>query len=222
MIPPIIHQIWIGPKPIPENCRGWCERFKTMNPGWRHTLHGSELLERYASDPFIRSMQATEEKVAFVTDRLRVLLLRDEGGIYIDSDAEPVRPLATLNRVWNGVRTDFVTGMRPPDRRFVALHRGVSFVDNTVMASARQGRMILRLCALYTSDKPKQTGYTQGLEVLRSADETTVLMNYRYFYSETIMPETVLLHDGHNLGSWGPKKPLAQASFIHAHAPCNP
>lgn len=201
-----IHQIWIGDKPIPADCKAWCSEWKSLHRGWEYHLWGNELFEKYADDPYVSFMNNSNEKLAFVSDRFRVLLLREFGGVYLDADCLPVRKLDTIAHILDRPDVDFVTGLRPPDRKFVALHRGISLVDNTVMLSAKNGRMINRICSLYTPESRKQNGYSMGLEVIRHADHTTVLLNSRYFYGSSPTPETILLHDNHNLGSWSPVK----------------
>lgn len=203
-VPKSIIQIWIGNTPMPAEMQEWCAQWKALHRDWEYRLWGQDGLDLYADDPYLRHLQA-EEKQAFVADRLRVLLLRDFGGIYLDCDCFPVRPFRSIQHILDAPEVDFVAGMRSPDRKFIALHRGISFVDNTVMCSAKGGRMAHRLCGLYRPDAKKQTGYHMGLEVLRHADGSSVrLLGYRYFYAEQSFPETICLHDGNNLGSWAP------------------
>lgn len=207
-IPRNILQIWIGDKPMPSNCREWCAEWKALHPKWNYKLWGNELFDRYPDDPYIKWMKESGEQMAFVSDRFRVLLLREEGGVYLDADCQPVRKLDSISATLDNPGVDFVTGIRPPDRPHVSLHRGVSLVDNTVMMSAKDGKMIGRLCALYGSSSKKQTGYSMGLEIIRNLDESVRLLNWRYFYADRSFPETILLHDDRNLGSWSPKIPF--------------
>lgn len=186
---------------MPPNLQSFCAQTERMNKGWAYKLHGNEALERYKDDPYIHRMIAVEEKWAFIADRLRVLILRDEGGVYIDADAQPISPLDILP-VWDMPHVDFVTAVRDPYRPGVALHRGISLIDNTFMASARDGRIASRLVRLYSSKTPKRTGHDQGCEVLANADWTTVILNYKFVYAMERMPDTIFLHDGFNLGSW--------------------
>lgn len=195
---------------MPAHCQKWCAQFQRLNHDWEYHLWGQDALDRYHDDPYIRFFLETGEKLAFVADRIRVLLLRDFGGLYLDADCQPVRALSALNVVWDDPAVDFVCGTRSPDRKMVHLHRGISLIDNTVFASAKNGRMANRLCALYRPDAKKQNGYSQGLEVIRNLDHTVRVMNYRYFYAETIFPETILLHDTVNLGSWVKKPELTK------------
>lgn len=208
MIPRQIHQVWIGPKEAPSHIREWCAHWKGLNPEWEHRLWGNELYDVYRDDPYIRWFIETGEQLAFVADRFRVLLLRDHGGLYVDADAEPVRPLRVLNRLWDRPDMDFMTGIRSPDRKYVALHRGISLVDNTVMASQKGGRVIGRICGLYTPERKRINGYQMGLEVIRNVDETVVLMNFRYFYDSRSTAQTVFLHDDRNLASWSVRRGL--------------
>ena len=205
MIPKIIHQIWIGDKVIPDREFTWAAQMNEMNrSSWLHKYHGNELLERYGQDPFIKYMVAKKERIAFITDRLRVLLLQEEGGIYVDVDSQPIRPFDSID-VWN--RFDFVAGLRSPFRKDVALHRAVPIVDNTFMASFPNGRMIGIIAALWTpaqitSANHAINGHRTGLAIIENCDYTTCLLNHRYIYCEQKYPETLILHDTHNLGTW--------------------
>lgn len=201
-LPKKLHQVWIGSH-MPVMYREWTARVKRMNPDWEHRLWGNELLERYAEDPFVAWMVSTNERKAFLVDRLRVLLLRDEGGLYADVDCYPVRPLRMLASIWDDPRIQFVAGMRPPDRRGVSLSApGVAFIDNTVLASVPVGDMAKRLCDLYRADARRHTGFSMGREIIRNADERTVLLNWRFFYSDSENPDAIFLHDSLNMGSW--------------------
>lgn len=174
---------------------------KAMNSDMAYQRHGNELMERYKLDPYIRYMLGAKEQWAFIVDRLRVLLLRDEGGLYIDADARPVQPVSTL-KIWGKEHIDFVAGYRDPYRPGVSLHRGISFIDNTFLASAKNGRMANRLVDLYHSQAPKRDGHDIGVEIAANSDVDTVMLNFRYVYAMEVYPQTIFLHDDQNLGSW--------------------
>lgn len=202
MIPRAIFQIWLGDK-MPRQYAEWTKRMKQMNPEFSYRLWREDVLDRYAEDPYVSYMIATNERTAFIVDRLRVLLLRDDGGIYCDADCFPVRPFRTLDALWNDPRIQFVAGMRPPDRRGVSLNTpGISLIDNTVLASAKASAMATRLCGLYQPSARRHTGFSMGREIIRNADETLALMGWRYFYAESDNPNAIVLHDGNNAGSW--------------------
>lgn len=206
MIPRILHQIWIG-ESVPDREKQWCAQMKSMNPNWEYHFHRDELLQKYASDPYVRSLRDKGRPTAFLTDRLRVLLLQERGGLYLDCDCQPIRPLDTLAKIWDDPNVEFVIGCRNPFRHMVALSRGVTFCDNTMMASAPNSRLIRRIAALWRPEMMQGAavvnGNACGLEALANLDGVTDrLLGYRYFYDLEAGPSTVVLHDNANLGSW--------------------
>lgn len=201
MIPRLVHQCWCGPKPIPEREKTWCAEMKFINPGWDVHFYGNEILDTYASDPYVKALVSLEKPWAFVTDRIRMLLLRDHGGIWLDPDCQPVRPLDSIADVWDGPAT-FVAGFRSPDRPDVALHRGVTLLDNTFLASAPNSRMCQRILSLWRPQNVVVDGHATGVEIMRNCHSDVVLLNHRYFYATQMLPESVVLHDAHNLASW--------------------
>lgn len=201
MIPRICHQCWCGPKPIPEREKKWCAQMKQMNPAWDVRFYGNEILETYGKDPYVQELQHLEKPWAFVTDRLRMLLLRDHGGIWLDPDCQPVRPLDTLSPLWDGPAT-FVAGLRSPHRPDVALHRGVTLLDNTFLASAPNSRMCQRILSLWRPTTVVIDGHAVGVEIMQNIHSDVVLLGHKYFYNTQMTPETIVLHDLHNLASW--------------------
>lgn len=202
-----IWQGWIGPNPMPERERAWCEQMKSMNPTWQYECFGNEMLERYSRDPYVKAMMDRNRPMAFVCDRIRVLLLMDQGGIWLDPDCHPIRPLDTLSKLWDAPEVEFAMGCRNPYRHMVALSRGITFADNTMMASAPNSRLIRRIAALWRPETMHGTGVINGnacgLEVLANLDGITDrLIGYRAFYDLEITPQTICLHDHANLGSW--------------------
>lgn len=202
MIPRVLHTAWIGPAPMPERERNWVEQIGQMNRDvWEQRIGGNELLEKYGRDPYVADLVGKKEKWAFVADRIRVLLLREQGGVWLDADCQPIKPLDSLP-IWDLPHLQFATGMRSPHRKDVALHRGVPMVDNTFLASAANGTMIRRLEALWTPSAPLVNGHRIGVAIMENVDYTVAMLNHRYIYGEQVFPETLVMHDAHNLGSW--------------------
>jgi hypothetical protein len=87
------------------------------------------------------------------------------------------------------------------------LHRGVPIIDNTFMASAKGGRLVSRLESLWTPEQVNGenhaiNGHRTGIGIFEHASFDTVLLNHRFIYAEQSFPESIVLHDSHNLGSW--------------------
>jgi hypothetical protein len=203
-IPRIIHSLWLGDEP-PDQIKRFTSDMRRMNEasGFTYTLHGNELIEKYASDVYVRFLQQSGEKVAFLADRIRLLILRDEGGIYIDADAKPMRPFSLLNGLWESPHVTFAYGHRNPWRPGVAIHRGeIAFVDNTFLASEPNSRMVKELLSLYTPNSKVVNGADVGKHILLRADWTCADTGIDPFYSMQDTPRTICLHDSINLGSW--------------------
>lgn len=187
---------------MPDREKAWCEQMKTLNREFEHHVFGNEILERYGRDPYVAELVSKGEAHAFVVDRLRCLLLRDEGGIWLDPDCQPVRSLGMLNHIWDDPKLTFVHGLRPPLRPGVALHRGVTLADNTFLASAPNSRVISRVLEAWTPARPLVNGHDIGIQVLTYIDHDVCTLGYKYFYDLNQGPDTIVLHDGHNSGSW--------------------
>lgn len=199
-IPRILFSGWIGPVKIPDRERAWCERMRSMNPSWDYRWVSNETMEEL-NDPYIKTLLERKEKWAFLADRIRVLLLLKHGGVWLDADCEPKKPLDTLP-IWGTPHISFAAGIRSPHRKDVALYRGVALIDNTFLASAPNGDMIRRIAALWTPQAPVVTGHRCGIAIMEHVDQHVCLVNHRYFYGEQVYPESIVQHDNANLASW--------------------
>lgn len=93
-IPKTLHQIWIGPDRLPAKYAAFIARWKALHPGWGHRLWGNELLDRVW--PGYRWLVDGLEHPALKSDFLRYWLLYVHGGVYLDVDFEPFRPIDEL------------------------------------------------------------------------------------------------------------------------------
>lgn len=94
MIPKIIHYCWFGGKEKPEEVL-------RMIASWKKHCPEYEIKEWNESNFNIHLNRYTEEayqqkKWAFVSDVARLWALVHEGGIYMDTDVEVIRPLDAL------------------------------------------------------------------------------------------------------------------------------
>lgn len=210
MIERRILQGWAGPHQPPDMVVKFCAQMRVMNPEMEYLWLGNEYLKRHENDPYVRHMVSRGEPWAFVMDRLRVLALKEHGGIWIDPDAQPLRPLKDLP-IWDK-DWDFVTAHRSPYRAEVQVKRGVAVCDNTVMGSAKNGRMINRLVNLSDSRAPVRKGAAYGWEIMDQSGPDTCWLNSRAFYSMEKNPEAFILHDNQNLASWTTARPMKFAN----------
>ena len=88
-IPKKIHYVWVGKKALPEMAQKCIE-------SWRKYLPDYEIIEWNESNFDISSNRYCREayearKYAFVSDYIRVAVLHQYGGIYMDTDVEVVQ-----------------------------------------------------------------------------------------------------------------------------------
>jgi len=87
VIPKVFHQIWLGPKPMPEQHRVWSRTWLRLNPGWTLRLWtGPEELSLVNQREFDTARHAVEQ-----SDILRYEIVYRLGGCYIDTDFECLR-----------------------------------------------------------------------------------------------------------------------------------
>lgn len=92
MIPKIIHYIWIGSE-IPKNIEAQIKKNYKFFKGYEVKIWTKENMPKL--NEFAK--RAYEEKQwAFVSDYLRFVILREHGGIYLDTDMDVLKPLDDL------------------------------------------------------------------------------------------------------------------------------
>ena len=91
-IPRVIHQIWLGPNPLPEEFQRYRETWKRHHPDWEIRLWtDAEVAELDLPEAFHRGRDVCEK-----ADVLRMELIRRFGGLHVDTDIECLRPLDPL------------------------------------------------------------------------------------------------------------------------------
>lgn len=94
MIPKTIHYCWFGHGQMPELALKCIESWHKFMPDYEYKLWNEDNFD-------VNSMPYTKEayesrKFAFVTDVVRLYALYHEGGIYMDTDVEILKPLDDL------------------------------------------------------------------------------------------------------------------------------
>jgi len=91
-IPRIFHQIWLGDKPLPDHFKRWADGWLEMNPRWRMEWWTDGNLPEIVN----KKEYEAAEKMAAKSDILRYEICARLGGVYIDSDFEPLRPIEPI------------------------------------------------------------------------------------------------------------------------------
>lgn len=85
LVPRIIHQIWVGPDPLPDEFASYIETWRHHHPKWTHRLWTEENLPTDLRHPeALERIRHPAERA----DILRLELLWRQGGVYVDADFE--------------------------------------------------------------------------------------------------------------------------------------
>ena len=90
MIPRIIHYCWFGGNPLPEKFLPYLASWRKQMPDFRIQEWNERNLT--VTSEYVRQ-NLDEKNWAFVSDYARFQVLREHGGIYLDTDVELLRPL---------------------------------------------------------------------------------------------------------------------------------
>ena len=131
MIPKIIHYCWFGGKELPELAKKCLASWKKYCPDYEIKCWNESNFDinsnRYVKEAY------ENKKYAFVTDYVRLYALYNEGGIYVDTDLEIIKPLDEFLK----------------DRAFSGFENG-EFVPTGIMASEKNLPIIKELMDYYT------------------------------------------------------------------------
>ena len=95
MIPKTIHYCWFGRNPKPKLAEKCIKSWRKYCPDYEIIEWNEDNFDLSACPLYVR--QAYEaKKWAFVTDYVRLMVVFDHGGIYMDTDVELKKPLDTL------------------------------------------------------------------------------------------------------------------------------
>jgi hypothetical protein len=123
-IPKIIHQIWIGNKPVPLV---WIETWKNLNPDFEHILWtDSEIVSRNFIFKNQRKIDLCSE-ICGKTDIMRLEILYKYGGIFIDADSICIQP---INPLFENIITGFATYENENVRKGLIANGNIAIIPN--------------------------------------------------------------------------------------------
>lgn len=94
MIPKIIHYCWFGRGEMPQLAKDCIESWHNIMPDWEYKLWNEDNFD-INSVPYVKEAYEAR-KFAFVSDYVRLFALFSEGGVYMDTDVEAIKPYDDL------------------------------------------------------------------------------------------------------------------------------
>ncbi len=128
--PKIIHQIWLGPNPLPDFFPEYQRKLQALHPKWEYRLWTDKDVEQEAFSlwPQIQECSNYGQK----SDLVRLEILSRYGGVYVDVDVLMVKPFDPIVS-----RYDFFAGVEAP--HFIGERSDrYLFVTNAIIGSAPQ------------------------------------------------------------------------------------
>jgi hypothetical protein len=182
------------PDRIAHNEVSWRE----MNPSLEVTLWDNTRVLSLGDETVRDMLKDARADYAVICDRLRFLILEKFGGLYVDIDSCPLRPLGGLLES-SGVCAIAGTSSPAPTRR----------CDPSAIASEPHLPAIQQLLGpWYARQRRWPRGGAMG-EFLRRTEPRVVIWPSHYFCGHQEEPGAYALHWPNRLGSWR-KKHLTQ------------
>lgn len=195
-IPKTIHFIWLGPKAFPaesvENVRTWI----AQNPDWVvkfWTDRDRPTPCRGMQKVFVKDFTFSKLGHCFLqsqnygekSDILRYEILNQEGGVYVDHDANCLQPFQTLHTAY-----DFYCGLETPHEPFV----GQTVTCGNGVIGARANHPALRRVIDLIAQR--WDGLAKKYQGRDSYSKTEVVMQRTYIALTSALKEGILNQGG--------------------------
>lgn len=216
MIPKVIHYCWFGRKPIPDEYKKYMASWKKFCPDFEIIEWNEKNFDVYENDYCHEAHDS--EKWAFVSDYARLKIIYEQGGVYLDTDVELLKPLFPMISEGIGFlgfqnEEEVATGLgfaAPPHnscvKEMMDLYRKRHFLKE-------KGRFDLTPCPVANTVALKQCGLKTGRKHCGEIQHLDGLDVYPIAYFNPINPDnmrldilgkTVSIH--HYAASWTGKK----------------
>lgn len=94
----IIHQVWIGPYEKPTKIKEYMDSIRISNPQYTYMEWNDTNIPnmpKHIKDAY--DLHFKNKCFSFATNVLKIFLLKEYGGLYVDSDVEQLEPIQNLD-----------------------------------------------------------------------------------------------------------------------------
>ena len=206
MIPKIIHYCWFGRNPKHKLEKKCIASWKKFCPDYQIIEWNEDNYDLASAPLFVR--QAIEaKKWAFATDYIRLKVVYEYGGIYMDTDVELIKPLDSLldNKLYFGLQHS---------NSFISVATGLGF------GAEKHTEFLRELMAVYESE-PFLLPNSEKNITPNTAKEKTVFQKYGLMLEdrEQFLMDVIHIYSSEyfNPIHWGEKKPNLTEKTISIH-----
>lgn len=174
MIPKIIHYCWFGEQPLTDEAVKCIESWKKYCPDYE-IIQWNEKNYNLKINKYVYSAYQSK-KWAFLTDYVRLDVVYEYGGVYLDTDVELIRPLDSL------LEYDAYMGMEQPGRVATGLGFGAIKKHEFILENkkAYEGEELLNndgflkqiTCVTVTTDLLKKYGLNDNATIQKIRNVT--------------------------------------------------
>lgn len=209
MIPKIIHYCWFGGNPLPEDAKRYIATWKKYCPDYEIREWNEHNFDVTQNTYCYEAYKA--KKWAFVTDYVRLKVLHDCGGIYMDTDVEVCKALDPFLRysAFSGFETEnkIPTGILGSQKEGGWITYLLSYYDTKHFNL--NGKMDLTTNVSTISQMTKDKYDIKLDNTFQIFGENNVIFPFEYFCAKDMMDgkikstnNTYTVH--HFAGSWLP------------------
>ena len=193
-IPKVIHYCWFGNNPKPTIIQDCIE-------SWRKYCPDYEIKEWNESNYDVNKIQYTQlayesKKYAFLTDYVRLDVLYNEGGIYMDTDVKLIKPIDDLIEKGNFMSFEKVgrvnTGVGFASEKGSTLIKENKNYYETHSFTDNQGKFDPEICVKITTQILEKHGLNYKKNQVQKVDDFTIYSS-DYFSPKKMGTEKIVL-----------------------------
>lgn len=239
-IPKVLHWIWLGPKPFPQESLARMKQWIKLHPGWNFKLWTDQARSSLPSEVLVCDVLGplgplsdcyfNSDNFGEKSEVLRLAVLESEGGIYLDHDMEPVRSLDPLVSDFvffcglEGLKPTLLSSSVYPATSLIAASREHPILRGAIeWLKSNWDRLEAQFPGtdeMAVANRVKHRGFralNYGVALVGNCDGSVVLP--AAFFSES-HPEKAIYAAHHHLATWLKKEETEQVrnAFIEAES----